>query len=135
MNEENLMNFDRLVCSCMGLVTVDSWSQVAHFFHRTAQDFFGTRASEFFPDVHTRLARTCLTYLLFEEFSQGPCDTTAVLEDRVEDRIEDPIEDYIDDHLVANKIIYTRVKCNPFMYYAAHYWGHHAHGEATERAL
>ena len=136
MNEENLMNFDRLVRSCMGLVTVDRWSQVVHFFHRTAQDFFGTRASEFFPEAHTRLTRTCLTYLLFDEFSQGPCDATAVLEDlHEEDRIEDSVENYFDGHVAATAIIHIRLKRNPFMYYAANYWGKHAHGEVTERAL
>ena len=113
------MNFDHLVRSCAGLVTVDTGSQIVRLIHQTAQDFFGTRASEYFPDAHTRLTRTCLTYLFFDEFSQGPCDTPFAL--------EEPIE--------PTRNIFTRLKRNPFMYYAAYYWGHHAHGEATERAL
>ena len=131
MDEEKLMNFDRLVRSCMGLVTVDMSSQIVRFIHRTAQDFFETRASEFFPDAHTRLARTCLTYLLFDEFSQGPCDTL----DLLEGGIEDSLDDHIDKHISATQIISTRLERNPFMEYAAHYWGNHAHGEATEQAL
>ena len=113
------MNFDHLVRSCAGLVTVDTGSQIVRLIHQTAQDFFGTRASEYFPDAHTRLTRTCLTYLSFDEFSKGPCDTSFVP--------EEPIR--------TGKNMCTRLERNPFMYYAACYWGHHARGEATERAL
>ena len=119
MYEENLMNFDRLVRSCVGLVAVDTRSQIVRLIHQTAQDFFETRASEYFPDAHTRLTRTCLTYLLFDEFSQGPCDTTSAL--------EDPI--------ATTRIISTRLKRKPFMDYAAQHWGDHARGRETERAL
>ena len=119
MCEENLMNFDRLVRSCEGLVTVDTRSQIVLLSHQTVQDFFRTRASELFPDAHTRLARTCLMYLLFDEFSQGPCDTTSALK----------------HPFAATRIILTRLECNPFMEYAAHHWGDHGRGETTERAL
>lgn len=44
LNQENLVNFDRLVRSCAGLVTVDKESQIVRLVHQTAQDFFeGTR--------------------------------------------------------------------------------------------
>lgn len=39
MNEKNLMNFDRLINSCAGLVTVDQESQIIQLVHHTAQKF------------------------------------------------------------------------------------------------
>ena len=74
MDDEKLMNFERLVRSCAGLVSVDQGSQVVRLVHQTAQDFFERRAGKIFPDAHTRLARKCITYLHFDEFSQGPCE-------------------------------------------------------------
>ena len=120
------MNFDHLVRSCAGLVTVDTGSQIVRLIHQTAQDFFKTRAGEYFPDAHTRLTRTCLTYLLFDEFSQGPCQFGSTYKSRYPD---------LRGHIAASRFVSTRVEHNPFIKYAAHHWGDHARGEATERAL
>ena len=39
IDKENLMNFDRLVRSCAGLVTVDKESQIVRLVHQKAQEF------------------------------------------------------------------------------------------------
>ena len=127
MNEENLMNFDRLVRSCAGLVTVDKESQIVRLIHQTAQDFFDGRSGEYFLDAHTQLARTCVTYLSFNEFAQGPCEVTSFRPFDEDHSIKGPI--------AASRFLPTRLKRNPFMDYAAHHWGDHARGEATERTL
>ena len=126
IDKESLVNFDHLVRSCAGLVTVDTGSQIVRLIHQTAQDFFRTRASEYFPDAHTRLTRTCLTYLLFDEFSQGPCDFVST---------NKFIYSFLRGPIAASRFVSTRVERNPFMKYAAHHWGDHARGEATERAF
>lgn len=127
MNEENLINLDRLVRSCAGLVTVDKESQIVRLIHQTAQDFFGGRLGEFFLDAHTQLARTCLTYLRFNEISQGPCEIRSCHPFTEDHKIKGPV--------AASAFMPTRLKRNPFMEYAAHHWGGHARGEATERTL
>ena len=126
IDEESLVNFDRLVRSCAGLVTVDKGSQIVRLVHQTAQDFLGARVAEYFQDAHTRLTETCLTYLLFDEFSQGPCEFES-----------NKLSTYphLRGPIAASRFVYTRLRRNPFMQYAARYWGHHARGEATERAL
>ena len=118
------MNLDRLVRSCAGLVTVDKESQIARLIHQTAQDFFGGRSCEFFLDAHTQLARTCRTYLRFNEFSQGPCEVR-------------PRHPFTEDHKIkgpvaASGFLPTQLKRNLFIEYAAHHRGDHARGEATE---
>ena len=139
IDEESLVNSDHLIRSCAGLVTVDSGSQIVHLVHQTAQEFFRARAGEYFQDAHIRLTRTCLTYLLFDEFSQGPCGTNTVPEDRIGDSIEVRTEDYvkrrIKDRLAETATIDKRLERNPFLDYAAHHWGDHARGKETERAL
>ncbi len=124
MDEENLMNFDRLVRSCAGLVTVDQGSQVVRLVHQTAQDFFDRRATKFFADAHIRLARKCITYLHFDEFSRGPCEF-------------DSSSDFttMKGPIAASRLLRTRLARNPFMEYAADHWGDHARGEALERTL
>ena len=125
---ESLVNLNYVVRSCAGLVTVDTGSQIVRFIHQTAQDFFKTRAGEYFPDAHTWLTRTCLTYLFFDEFSQGPCDFGSINPFAPGyPRIRCPI--------AASRFVSTRLKRYPFMKYAAHHWGDHARGKATERAL
>ena len=125
---ESLVNLDYVVRSCAGLVTVDTGSQIIRLIHQTAQDFFKTRAGEYFPDAHTRLTRTCLTYLLFDEFSQGPCDFGSTHPCASEYfHLRGPI--------AASRFVSTRLKRNPFMKYAAHHWGDHARGKTTEQAL
>lgn len=124
VDPENLTNFDHLVGSCAGLVTVDKESQIVRLVHHTAQEFFESKIGRFFPEAHVRLARTCLTYLRFDDFAQGPCEFEST---RPYIGIKGPI--------AASRFLTTRLLRNPFMEYAAHHWGDHARGEATERTL
>ncbi len=124
MDEENLMNFDRLIRSCAGLVTVDQESQVVRLVHQTAQDFFERRAGKLFPGAHIRLAGKCITYLHVDEFSQGPCEFDLSSGSMA---MKGPI--------AASRLLRTRLARNPFMEYAADHWGDHARGETLERTL
>lgn len=123
--EETLMNFDRLIRSCAGLVTVDKGSQIVRLVHQTAQEFFRGRAGEYFPDAHSQLARTCLTYLCFDEFSQGPYEFES--NRFIVSNLRGPV--------AASRFLMTRLRRYPFLEYAADHWGDHAHGQATERML
>ena len=106
---------------------MDRESQIVRLIHQTAQVFSGGRWGEFFLDAHTQLARTCLTYLRFNEFSQGPCEISPCHPLTEDHKIKDPV--------AASGFLPTRLKRNPFMEYGAHHWGDNARGEATERTL
>ncbi|KAF4634288.1 hypothetical protein G7Y89_g3817 [Cudoniella acicularis] len=80
-DKENLSLFEEMVSVCAGLVTIDNESGVIRFVHYTAQE-------------------TCLTYLLYNDFERGFCQT----EDEFEERLQR----------------------NPLCDYAARYWAHHA---------
>jgi hypothetical protein len=100
MDEEALIDRDLLVSVCAGLVTLDRDSNVIRFVHPTTQEYFeGSRITRF-PNALKEIVTTCLTYLSFNQFSEGHCFT---------------------DHEME-----TRLREYPFLQYAAQYWGDHA---------
>jgi len=58
------------------------------------------------PEAQTEIARTCLTYLLFDIFAEGYCS--------------------------SDKHMETRLQENPLLRYAALHWGDHARGEPEQ---
>lgn len=73
-----------LVSVCAGLVTVDTESRNFRLVHFTVEEFFKRNHYKWFSDAETTLAKTCLTYLSFDTFGQGVCDTKSDWEARVE---------------------------------------------------
>lgn len=126
LDVERLPAMDVLCESCHGLVTVDEQSRIVRLIHRTAQEFFDRHRAAYFSDIHTQMAQTCLDYLMFDVFAQGPCDFIST-------RWQNMV--HMKGPLVASRFLPTRLKQNPFLGYAADHWGDHARGEATERAL
>jgi ankyrin repeat protein len=103
LKEEALPDIDILVSSCAGIVTIDEEAQVLRFVHYTFQEYFARKfSSTALGDVNIEISRACLTYLLFEEFKNGWCT----------------------DDLDMDR----RFERNPFLQYAAKYWGIHARG-------
>ena len=100
LNEESLIDGNLLVSVCAGLVTIDRDSNVIRFVHPTTQRYFqGSRISRF-PNSLKEIVSTCLTYLSFNRFAKGRCSTDQEME--------------------------ARLCENPFLQYAAQYWGDHA---------
>jgi hypothetical protein len=102
MDEEALPDEDLLVSVCAGLVTIDRESNVIRLVHYTTQEYFQRIRMDRFPKAQTEIARTCLTYLLFDIFPEGDCSS--------------------DEHMEA------RLQENPLLHYAALHWGDHARG-------
>jgi ankyrin repeat protein len=65
-----------------------------------SNQLYSYAAHNLFPHAEAIIASTCLTYLLFDDFKQGPCESEGFIE--------------------------CRVKNYPFLSYAASYWGLHA---------
>lgn len=85
---------------CHGLVVFDSETTVIHFAHHSIQEYLTLNNEKFFGSPEVSLAETCLQYLMFDNFSQGPMS-------------------YADD-------VWEFIYLNPFLTYVARFWGVHA---------
>ncbi|KAK4167279.1 ankyrin repeat-containing domain protein [Cladorrhinum sp. PSN259] len=101
LDEENLPDIETIISTCAGLVTVDEQSDVIRLVHYTAQEYFRQTWTTWFPDAHALITKACVTYLSFDVFESGPCDSYFQFENRLEEY------DLYD--------------------YASRNWGHHAH--------
>ena len=96
----NLPDLEDIVSVCAGLVTVDEESHIIRLVHYTTQVYFEQIRDKWNPGAQLECALTCLTYLSFDPFKAGPCNTDQELSSRVEQ--------------------------HSFSDYAANNWGHHA---------
>ena len=99
LDPNNVPDIGDITSVCAGLVTIDEESQIVRLVHYTAQEYLETTREKWNPEAQYNIAATCLTYLCFESFQSGLCT------------------DY--------KEFSTRLKQNPFLRYAATYWGDH----------
>ena len=63
---------------CLGLISVEPHDQSVRFVHDTVKVYFNTDTSRMWEEsssisIHGELARTCLTYMAFDDFTDGPC--------------------------------------------------------------
>jgi hypothetical protein len=105
LDENNLSKIEYMVSICAGLVTVDEKSNIIRLVHYTTQEYFERTQENWFPNAQTSITKTCLTYLSFNAFESGFCQTDDEFEKR----------------------LYT----NPLYDYATHNWGHHARKAET----
>lgn len=103
VDAENLVRQQLLIDVCAGLITIEPESKVVQLIHFTTQEYFNKNGGLHFPDVPSKMAGTCLTYLLVDEFDAGPCLKSDLLQRR------------LDQH--------------PFYEYAACNWGNHVRGK------
>ncbi|RYP93508.1 hypothetical protein DL770_000392 [Monosporascus sp. CRB-9-2] len=106
LDEENLPETGDMVTVCAGLVTVDKESNIIRLVHYTAQEYFQRTQKDWFPEAETDIVKVCVTYLSFNVFDCGFCQTDEEFE--------------------------ARLRSNIFYDYAARNWGHHAHAASTE---
>ena len=86
---------------CMGLIKIEPTTKVVTLAHHDILQEMRKRWVHLFAPKHTaRLARVCIAYLSFFEFSKGPCHEIDALK--------------------------TRLENYPFLAYASRYWGYHA---------
>ncbi|RFN46936.1 ankyrin repeat protein [Fusarium flagelliforme] len=85
---------------CAGLVRIDHESREIRLVHFTTKEYFRRTQERWFPEAQYVIAMTCITYLGFDTFQSGICETEREME--------------------------ARIRTNPFYYYAANYWDQHA---------
>jgi hypothetical protein len=105
LDKSNLPETEDIVSVCAGLVTVDEESGVIRLVHYTTQEFFKRTHSQWFPHAQLEITTACTTYLSFQCFGTGPCQTDVDYEERL--------------------------GSHPLYNYAAHNWGHHGRAAST----
>jgi hypothetical protein len=107
LDEDALTDVDLLIDVCAGIVTIDQASNVIRLVHYTTQEYFTRVRKVRFPDAHFQIASTCIAYLSFDAFSEGPCSS------------DDTMDKRFDDHSLLP--------------YAAVYWGDHTRESPEQR--
>ncbi|KAH6714552.1 nucleoside phosphorylase [Leptodontidium sp. MPI-SDFR-AT-0119] len=105
LDEENLPQIEDIVSVCAGLVTVDEESSIIRLVHYTTQEYFERRQNDLFPTAESEITTTCVTYLSFDTFKSGYCQSDEEFE--------------------------QRLQLNKLYDYAAHNWGYHAREAST----
>ena len=83
LDEENLPQIEDIVSVCAGLVTVDKESGIICLVHYTTQEYFERTQSQWFPQAESEITTTCITYLSFNVFESGLCQTDDEFEKRL----------------------------------------------------
>ncbi|RYP18976.1 hypothetical protein DL767_009724 [Monosporascus sp. MG133] len=105
LKEDYLPEIEDMISVCAGLVTVDEESKIIRLVHYTTQEYFQRRQQHWFPGAETYITEICVTYISFDVFGSGFCQT--------------------DDEFGE------RLRLYPFYGYAARNWGYHARKAST----
>jgi ankyrin repeat protein len=84
LDPENIPDIEDVVSVCAGLVTVDKESSIIRLVHYTTQDYFERTHRTWFPNAHTDITMTCITYLSFDVFGTGFCRTKSEFKNRLD---------------------------------------------------
>ena len=68
---DDIISANDLSSMCAGLVTVEG--EKILLVHYTAVTYLDNTREKWFPNAYTKLAKACLTYLLFDVFDAGAC--------------------------------------------------------------
>jgi ankyrin repeat protein len=105
LDESYIPNVEVLLSVCAGLVRLDEKTKVVDLIHKTTRDYFEITKETWFKDQQSNITTVCVTYLSFNAFKSGYCQTDEEFEERL--------------------------RSNPLYGYAAKYWGYHAQAALT----
>jgi len=100
IDRDDVYDKELLLTICAGIIIVEDGTSSIRFVHHTAATYFEDRRQVLFPNAQIEFTSLCVTYLSFDEFKRGPCQTDAEFEERL--------------------------RSNQLYDYAAHNWGIHA---------
>ena len=103
-NIDNVPAIDTLLACCQGLVTIDKEASTFRLIHHTLREYLSTHCS-LFPQAHSAMAETCLTYLDSDQVKALPANPS-------------PCQSSM-----------------PFLKYCSRYWGTHAKREFSDHAI
>jgi hypothetical protein len=100
IDPDDVYGEELLVAICAGIAVIEDRTSAFRFVHHTAETYFESNRESLFNNGHIELTKICVTYLSFDEFNSGPCQTDEELK--------------------------KRLRLYQLYNYAAHNWGHHA---------
>ena len=109
LDDGDLSEIEDMVSVCAGLVTVDEESDVIRLVHYTTQEYLERTLTSWCPNAHADITKICVTYLSFDEFTSGFCQT--------HEKFETQLQSYV---------LYD---------YAARNWGYHAREASTQAKM
>ena len=71
IDDDDIISANDLSSMCAGLVTVEG--ERILLVHYTAVTYLDNTREKWFPNAYAKLAKSCLTYLLFDAFDTGAC--------------------------------------------------------------
>jgi len=112
ITDDDLTEESRVLSVCAGLIVVDSVSQTVRLIHYTAQQYFDDNREKWFENASLSLSRTCVKYLLISK------PDLLMLRRGLGSFLSSERERMISE--------------DPFLGYAARYWGHHVADVQTD---
>ena len=109
LNEDYLPSVQVLQSVCAGLVTIDKQSEIVRLVHYTTQEYFKRTGTSWFPNAQIDITSVCVTYLSFDVFKTGFCQ--------------------------SDKEFEARLQTNVLYDYVARNWGHHAYTASIKEDL
>ncbi|KAK8067080.1 ankyrin repeat protein [Apiospora hydei] len=82
LDEDNLPSLNDVFSNSSGLVMIDE-NDIVRLVHHTAYEYFERTQDHYFEKAHSKITDICITYLSFDIFGQGRCDTDIEFEDRL----------------------------------------------------
>ena len=106
LDEDGIPDIGLILTVCAGIVTIREDYAVG-LVHYTTAEYLERRLAEHFPDAPIDIAKTCLTYLMFDDFAS-------------------PLQFNDGAYLLLLSSLWDRFKKYPFLGYASKYWSVHA---------
>ncbi|KAL7764866.1 hypothetical protein ACKLNR_006011 [Fusarium oxysporum f. sp. zingiberi] len=100
IDPEDLQTSKAIISSCLGLLVVSGPEKTVEFVHSTARTFLQSRPEGMDKRPHLTMVRTCIWYMSTNEMRQGRC--------------------------TSHEEITQRCQKQPFLHYAANFYGYHA---------
>ncbi|KAF4953278.1 hypothetical protein FGADI_6144 [Fusarium gaditjirri] len=100
VDPEDLQPSKAIISSCLGLLVVSGPEKIVEFVHSTARNFLQSRPEGMDKRPHLTIVRSCISYMSTNEMRQGRCQ--------------------------SHEDITQRCQKQPFLHYAANFYGYHA---------
>lgn len=110
LDECNLPELEDMLSFCEGLVVVDEKSNIISLVHYTTQEYLDQVRHKWLPNSHKEVALSSLSYLSYDDFAAGACESDSAFEHRLHkhvlldycaknwgDHVRDAIDEEVDE--------------------------------------
>lgn len=82
LDNDDIYKVEDIISVCAGLLTVDEETSIIRLVHYTTQEYFESELLTWNPGAMEDIAMACLTYLCFDTFRSGSCNSNEIFEQR-----------------------------------------------------